>query len=981
MATALKHPDPLDADRLLPALQALADGEVAPAPTIRRRILRHLKGSLDAGRAEIRRRFDSGASGAETVAANAVLIDRHLRAIFDFTSSRVYPAGVRTAGEHLAVAAVGGYGRAELAPFSDIDLLFLVSYKLTPRVEQIIEYVLYLLWDCGFKVGHATRSLDDCVRLSRADVTIRTSILEARHLTGDEHLFDALGERFRLEVVKDTGPRFVEDKLAERDARHQRMGDSRYVLEPNIKDGKGGQRDLQTLFWIARDLYGVKSVDDLVAHGVLNAKEAARFAKAQNFLWTVRCHLHYLSNRGEDRLTFDLQEEIGRRMGYKDHAGARGVERFMKHYYLIAKEVGDLTRIFCAALEAEHRRPFRFALPAWGMFRREVAGFALAGGRLTLKTEAELKSDPVRMIRLFHAAQTHDLDIHPNALRFVTRNLRLVDGIRNDAEANRLFMEIMTSNKAPEIALRRLNEAGVMGRFIPDFGRVVAQMQHDMYHVFTVDEHTIIAIGIVGAIEDGRFADEMPAASEAVHQIVSRKALFLGVLLHDIAKGRGGNHSEIGAAIALKLGPRLGLTAEETETASWLVRHHLLLSGTAFHRDINEPQTIRDLVETVQSLERLRLLLVLTVADIRAVGPDVWNAWKAALIRDLYFAAAEALSGGFRTAGRGARIEAAKQALGARLLQWPEEDIQAHLAGGYASYWLSLDAATHAHHAEMVRKAEAGGEVLSVDVRVDRHRGVSEITIYTSDHPGLFSQIAGAMAMSGANIVDAKIFTMTNGMALDVFWIQDATGKAFAQPARIARLEKNIERTLTGRLDPARELGARAPLTSRTRVFTVAPRVLIDNSASRTHSVIEVNGRDRPGLLHDVTRAMTDLGLQISSAHITTYGERAVDVFYVKDAFGMRISHETKLAQIRAALLGALADPARTKTPAAKTRAAAKPAATAAAGKGARKPARKPARKAARKATKGASKGAAKPRSRARRRPAGVTDAKADARE
>jgi len=908
MATALQHSDLLDADLLLPALVALAGTEGTPSPETRRLILDHLRDSLRTGRAEIRRRFDAGARGAETVAANALLIDRLLCAIFEFTSASVYPVGVRTAGEHLAVAAVGGYGRSELAPSSDIDLLFLIPHKQTPRVEQIIEYVLYLLWDCGLKVGHATRSLGDCVRLSRADVTIRTSMLEARYLVGDEDLFEGLIDRFHNEVTKDTGPRFVEDKLAERDARHQRMGDSRYVLEPNIKDGKGGLRDLQTLFWIARDLYGAKSIDDLVDHGVLTAGEAAKFAKAQNFLWTVRCHLHYLTNRGEDRLTFDLQEEISRRLAYKDHAGARGVERFMKHYYLIAKEVGDLTRIFCAALEAEHRRPFRFTLPAWGMFRREIDGFELEGGRLTLKTEAELKADPVKLIRLFHTAQAHDLDIHPNALRFVTRNLRLVDGIRDDAEANRLFVEIMTSAKAPEIALKRLNEAGVMGRFVPDFGRVVAQMQYDMYHVFTVDEHTIIALGILAAIEEGRFADEMPAASEAIHQIASRKALYVAVLLHDIAKGRGGNHSELGADIALRLCPRLGLNAEETETVSWLVRHHLVLSGTAFHRDINEAQTIRDLVETVQSIERLRLLLVLTVADIRAVGPDVWNAWKAALIRDLYFAAAEALAGGFQTDGREVRTKAAQQALAQSLAEWSEGDIEAHLARGYASYWLSLDAATHARHAEFVRKSEAGGDPLNVDVRIDSRRAASEITIYTSDHPGLFSQIAGAMALSGANIVDAKIFTMTNGMALDVFWIQDATGKAFTRPARIAQLKKNIERTLTGRIYPARELAKRPALTSRTSIFTVEPRVLIDNSASRTHSVVEVNGRDRPGLLYDVTRAMTELGLQISSAHITTYGERAVDVFYVKDAFGMQVSHEVKLGQIRADLLAALTD-------------------------------------------------------------------------
>ncbi len=869
-------------------------------------MLRLIKEALESGRAEIRRSFDAGVSGADTVRAIAHLMDVLLQALADTATERVYPSAGATEAERFCIAAVGGYGRAEMAPYSDIDLLFLLPYKETARLEQIIEYVLYTLWDCGLKVGHATRSVDECIRLSKDDITIRTAVLEARFLWGERPLFDELRRRFAKDVEAGTGLRFVEAKLAERDQRHKRVGGSRYVLEPNIKDGKGGLRDLQTLFWIAKYLYHVDSVDGLVELGVLTATEAARFARTQNFLLHVRCHLHYLTNRGEDRLTFDLQQELGERMGYRDRAGARGVERFMKHYYLTAKEVGDLTRIFCAALEAEHQGRPRFSLSRLQMFRHDIDGFPLEGGRLTVSAGSELRADPVKMIRLFHAAQANDLDIHPRALRMITRNLRLVDSIRDDSEANRLFMEILTSRKGPEISLRRLNEAGVFGRFIPDFGRVVAQMQHDMYHVFTVDEHTIFAIGILHGIEQGMYKDDMPSASEAVHKVGSRKALYLAVLLHDIGKGRGGNHSELGAEVALRLGPRLGLTDEETETVSWLVRHHLQLSNSAFHRDINDPQTVKDLVAEVQSLERLRLLLVLTVADIRAVGPNVWNAWKATLIREIFHAAEDVLSGGVAAERSAARAEAAQTAMAELLDGWTTAEIEHHVALGYQSYWVAFDAGTLAVHAEMVRRTEREGVLLTIETRVDEARGVSEITIYTGDHPGLFSRIAGAMAMSGANIVDAKIFTMTNGMALDVFEIQDSGGRAFSRPSHITRLEKQIDQTLTGALNPGVELAKKPAIPSRTRVFTVAPRVLIDNDASRTHSVIEVNGRDRPALLHDVTRRLTALGLQISSALITTYGERAVDVFYVKDAFGMQVTHKAKLDQVREGLLAVL---------------------------------------------------------------------------
>ncbi|MEI9983081.1 MAG: [protein-PII] uridylyltransferase [Aliidongia sp.] len=627
---------------------ALVAATAEPADKARQRIVATVKPALAAGQAEIERRFMASQDGAQVMAADAWLMDSVIASLYGVIRNRLFRAANPTAGEHLAICAVGGYGRGELAPHSDIDLLFLLPYKLTPHTEQVVEFLLYVLWDCGLKVGHATRSIDESLRQAMADITIRTALLESRLITGDHRLFLELERRFAEEIIEGSAIAFVDAKLAERDARHQRMGDSRYVLEPNIKEGKGGLRDLHGLLWIAKYLFRVNSIEALVERGVLSADEARRFERDQIFLWTVRCHLHYLAGRPEERLTFDVQTEIGRRMGYTDHAGARGVERFMKHYFLIAKDVGDLTRIFIAALEAEQKRKptslWRRLLPSAS--NRTIEGFKIDGGRLTVASEHAFADDPVNLIRLFHVAQTNRLDIHPAALRLVTQSLKLIDGkLRANREANRLFLEILTSRIDPETSLRRLNEAGVFGRFIPDFGRVVAQMQYDMYHVYTVDEHTIFAIGNIAKMESGELKDELPLISSMVESISSRAALYVAVLLHDIAKGRPTDHSEMGAKIALKLGPRLGLTDEETETVAWLVLHHLDMSRTAFKRDIDDAKTVQDFVATVQSPERLKLLLCLTAADIRAVGPKVWNGWKGGLLRELYSRAQELMSG------------------------------------------------------------------------------------------------------------------------------------------------------------------------------------------------------------------------------------------------------------------------------------------------------------------------------------------------
>jgi [protein-PII] uridylyltransferase len=897
----------LDRRALRDELNALAERSRDPAgATVDLQAI--LRRHLTEGRAEIRRRFEANPRGAtaglDAAHEASFLIDQLIRCLYDYAVEKAYPLANPTSAEKLTLAAVGGYGRGELAPFSDIDLLFLLPYKLTPHGEQVVEFMLYRLWDLGLKVGHAARTVQECIRQSESDVTIRTNLLEARYLWGEQPLYDQFRARFKKEIVKGKGEAFLKDKLAERKTRHQRAGDSRYTLEPNIKEGKGGLRDLQTLLWIARFMYRVGNFAELIDQDLLTAQELSTYDKAVNFLWTLRCHLHYLTGRPEERLTFDLQPEMARRLGYTDHAGLLGVERLMKHYFLVAKSVGGLTRYFLAAIESKrmHRPFFRMPILALRRAEAEVEGFRNDGGRLNAPSVEWFTQHPLDMLRIFAVAQKHELEIHPVAMTWLSQAQRHVDGLRNDPEANRLFLDILTNEKDPELTLRRMSEAGVLGRFIPDFGRVVAQMQFDMYHHYTVDEHSLKAIGILWRAERGELKAEAPITSSIVHQVVSRRVLYLAVLLHDIAKGRRGDHSELGAEVAERLGPRLGLTAEETETVAWLVRYHLNMSNTAFRRDIEDPKTIADFVAIVQSMERLRLLLVLTVADIRAVGPKTWNGWKAQLLRELYNRAEEMLSGGLITAGREARVAQVLKELRAELPEWSDADFEAHVARGPTGYWLGFPLPNLVRQARLIRSAELEHRSLSVDYTVDRWRAMTEVTIYVADWRGLVSQLAGALALSGASIVDARIFTLKNGMALDSFTVQDSNGGPFDTPARFARVAATVERVLKNPRKTLSELVNLPPGNPAVRSFPVVPRVLIDNKASATNTLVEVTGRDRRGLMHFLTRALTAQNLQISTAKISTFGHRVVDTFYVKDQFGLKIESETRLKAIREAL-------------------------------------------------------------------------------
>jgi [protein-PII] uridylyltransferase len=893
------------------ALTALAREQGGDATRLRAAALPLFKRALSQARDITRATLESGGSGLGTAQVLSGITDTLVHVLYDFTTGHVFSTQNPTESEHIAVVAVGGYGRGSLAPGSDVDLLFILPYKQTAWGESVIEFMLYVLWDLGLKVGHATRSLDECIRRAKSDHTIRTAVLEARFVCGRATLYDKLKERFWKEVVTGTGRDFVEAKLEERKKRHVAAGESRYLVEPNVKDGKGGLRDLHTLFWIAKYLYRVEDVGELVTAGFLTPEEFKAFAEAEEFLWRVRCHLHFLTGRAEERLTFDVQVELAQRLGFEDEGRERGVERFMQRYFLTAKTVGDLTRIFCAALEAQHKKPwpmFGRIIPTIGRKRVDVEGFFIEQNRLNIDGPEVLQAAPVNFLRLFHIADQKGVDVHPDALKHVTRNLALIDDrLRADAEANRLFLGILCSRRDPERTLRLMNEAGVFGAFVPDFGRIVAKMQFNMYHHYTVDEHLIRAIGHLARIERGEYKEEHPLANDIIHKVLSREVLYVAILLHDIAKGRVGDHSTVGEKVALALCPRLGLKPEETETVAWLVRYHLVMSDVAQKRDLSDPKTIRDFVAVVQSPERLRLLLCLTVADIRAVGPGVWNGWKGQLLRELYYEAEAQMLGGFGATARPQLVAEAKGELARRLSDWPGDARERALSRHYDAYWLALDASAHEAQAHQMRAADEARETLSLTAKTDDFRSVTEVSIYTGDHPGLFSQLAGAVAMCGASIVDAKIFTTADGMALDLFSLQDAEGRPLGDPRRIERLRETIAKVLGGKVVPRTVIDARH-VRRREEAFRVEPRVLIDNSASDTYTVIEVNGRDRPGLLHDLTRALFVAGLTIHSAQIATYGERAVDVFYVKDGFGLKITHAQRIETVRTKMLEALGD-------------------------------------------------------------------------
>ena len=860
---------------------------------------------------------EAGRSAIETAFAARPFASREATASYTYLTDCIVLQTLKLARDHIvdpapkgtpvfAVMAVGGYGRGSMAPFSDVDLLFLGRTKITPWLESVIEAMLYIFWDLHLKVGHASRTIKECLKLGTEDYTIRTALLENRWLCGNRALAVELNNRLWNDLFKGTERDFIEAKLDERLSRHRKQGGQRYVVEPNVKEGKGGLRDLQSLYWIAKYVHGVQSVGDLVKLGLFTAEEYATFQKAEDFLWAVRCHLHLIAGRAMDQLTFDLQVQVAERMGYADKGGRRGVEHFMQEYFRYATLTGELTRILLTKLEEAHvkNEPLleRF-------FRRKPPKlspqFVAIGNRLAIADRSAFLQDKLNLLRLFEEALKTGMLIHPDAMRLVTANLHLIDdAMRNDPQAREMFLGLMLNHGNPERALRRMNELGMLSAFIPEFEPIVAMMQYNMYHHYTVDEHIIQCVKNLSLIEQGKLTEELPVASTILKEGVNRKVLYVALLLYDIGKDREEDHSIVGARLARRIAPRLGLNEEESETVEWLVRYHLLMSDMAQKRDIADPRTVRDFAKAVQTKKRLDLLTVLTVCDIRGVGPGTWNNWKAALLRALYRQTRRGMETGLEELNRSRRGQEAHKELHRALKDWSEADLDREIERHYPPYWQGLHVTAHEVFARMLK--DIGPAEIRIDLHPDEDRDATRALFAMADHPGIFARLAGALALVGANVVDARSYTTKDGYATSGFWIQDADGHPY-EADRLPRLTKMINKTLKGEVVARDEMKSRDKMKKRERAFQVKTAIAFDNDGSDIYTIIEVDTRDRPGLLFDLARTLAASHVQIASAVIATYGEQAVDTFYVKDMFGLKLYSAAKQKQLETRLREAIA--------------------------------------------------------------------------
>ena len=881
----------------------------------KKELFSNLKNQLDEKNGLIKKIFLGTSDGSLNVGLNSILIDSMLRVVF----KKIYHKIFNNTDYIFSIIAVGGYGRGELAPCSDLDLLFLLPNNLkineSKHAEEVIQFILYILWDLGYSVGHSTRTIDDCIEKSKLDLTISTALLEKRFIVGNEDVFSLLNDKFTFFIKNTKTLKFVEAKLVESELRHKRFGGSRYVVEPNVKDGKGGLRDLHTLIWISKFAYKVDSVSKLINMGALSKKEAASFAESQRFLLSVRCHLHYRAFREDDRLAMDAQLDLAKTMNFKNTITQKDVERFMKRYFLATKTVGSLTRIFCAAIETEFDKPLRLSFLSFKK-KEDVYPFDIELGRLFVKNKEVLSENPVNIIKLFNISHNKNIDIHPKTLRYLTSLQRLINyEVRNDFDANKMFLDILTSDKDSTRTLRLMNESNILGKFIPEFQKIVGLMQFDMYHSYTVDEHTIFTISNLYSLKNGEFKNFAPLASKVILEISTKKCLFVAMLLHDIAKGRKGDHSENGALIASVVCPRLGLSKEETKTVEWLILYHLLMSKTAFRYELGDARVIKSFVDKVKSVERLKLLLVLTVADIKGVGPEIWNDWKGSLITELYSKSFDML----QKDNVNELIKTPKKSFENFLVEngLTNSDAKQYCSYYYDNYWEIFNLSRIINHYEIFRNMYKDSKKFKVHLFDESKLKATELLVIAPDHHGLFSLISGLVSASGYDVVNAKIITRSDGYALDTFFIQNKNRQPIIEEHSKKKLLKVISQGLEGNFNVEKALNKRwEEIPARFRAIKAPTRVIIDNNMSDEYSILEIKCKNAPGVLYRITKVITSLGLQINTANVSTYGDRVVDIFYIKDAFGLKIDNNKSMDKVKMSILKTLeeTDPANQMT-------------------------------------------------------------------
>ncbi|MBU5637374.1 [protein-PII] uridylyltransferase [Geomonas sp. Red69] len=858
---------------------------------------------LEHFREESKRSHREGEDGISVVQSITAMTDALVTRLFTALSDDLQ---MHKSGQ-LALIAVGGYGRRELNPYSDLDLLFLYSGKDSKVVEEAANRLLYFLWDLRLDVGYSVRTIADCVDMAANDVTVKTALLDSRLLIGSDHLYGELKKMMVTQVLAKRSDAFINEKLEELRKRREKYGSSVYILEPNIKEGEGCLRDLHTAMWVAKIKYKVDEPRELVIKGVLSEEELGMYYSSLSYLWRIRNELHYLAGRKNDQLTFEAQTSIARFFGYEDKGKTLAVEQFMQDFYLHANRVEHFSSLLitkCSQREDSTRKILGY------FTRRPVGdGFYVMKGELVVPDETVVDKDPVRLIKIFEHAQKQGVALALGTKTLIRNSLDLVnDKFRRSKEANASFFNILQSEKKVYDTLQQMHHLGFLNRFIPEFERIYCKVQHDVYHIYTVDTHTLFAVEELAKLWRGEHKTTLPLLTQLAMEVDKRWLLLLAVLLHDVGKGGGGGHAELGAELSKTIARRMGLSKEDSERLQFLVRQHLLLAHIAQRRDLHDERMIIQFARQMEKSENLKMLYLLTYADIKAVGPEVWTEWKALLLQELYEKAFQVLErGDFKLEASGDRVRRVKRTVFDLLADdYPGQLIKDELQALTTRHLLSYAPEIIAGHVRTLLALPSKLLVLQVSHEVEK--GYTNCTVCTFDIPGLFSMITGVMAANGMNILGAQIHTNTNEKVLDILQVNSPQGFVITEESRWARFESDLRQVLEGKVRVGQLVAKRhrpSILTEKAKP-TVPARVEIDNEVSSDYTVIDIYAHDKVGLLYSITSTLTRLGLYIGVSKISTKVDQVADVFYVKNIFGQKISEPGKLEEIRKELLAAV---------------------------------------------------------------------------
>jgi [protein-PII] uridylyltransferase len=852
-----------DWDYLTAVPQALKDGEYSPLA---------FRQVLDRGAELLRERFAADEAVENLVRDRARLVDVALRAAW------VRHAG-RFAGD-LGLVAVGGYGRGELHPSSDIDIMVLLPKSDSADWQSDIERFLTFLWDIGLEVGHSVRSIDDCQRESLADISVATTLFEARLLAGPEALFAGMRRALAPDRLWSSLD-FFEAKVREQTERHHRYFDTAYNLEPNVKSSPGGLRDIQTIGWVAKRHFGTDTLDELVAHGFLTREELRKLKTGQAFLWKVRFGLHVLTGRREDRLLFDYQIKLAKLFGYEDASFTLAVEQLMQKYYRTVMDVSLLNemllQLFREAILTQSGAPVPIN-----------PRFQIRNDYLEVTHPEVFARHPSALLELFVLLQQHPelRGVRAETIRLIGTHVWLIDeGFRQDPRHHRLFMEILCAPVGVTHELRRMNLYGVLGRYIPSFGRVVGRMQYDLFHAYTVDAHTLFVVSNLRRLAMPKYNAEFPRLSQIMQSLPRQELAYLAALFHDIAKGRGGDHSDLGAVDAETFCLEQGLGRYEARLVAWLVRNHLILSITAQKKDISDPDIIHEFARRVGDQAHLDYLYVLTVADVRGTNPKLWNAWKARLFEEFYERTKRALRRGLETpVDQEELIRETQDNARAKMPGLAPEAIDKVWSQWTEAYFLRYNPEEIAWQTGILAARDGADDAPLVAIRQLADRGGTAVLTYTPHRLHSFARTTAVLDQMGLNVMDARLITSANGFSLETYVVLEDNGAVIADPARIREIERGLWRNLQQPEDSPLTVTRRAP--RQVRMFSTPTQVNFTLDARNNRTILELVAADRPGLLSEVGKVFKAAGVAINGAKIMTVGERAEDVFYITDDDG-----------------------------------------------------------------------------------------------